>query len=172
MVAEGGAAGDLVKTNTVEDSSSQTGWSIADKHEFRTARSPGGFTQPSGNGAFRVGISGPGSNSAASGGPTITSRVFRVPAELSVDFSGVTDADGVADAAPTATYRWQRFDAAGTTLEQDNIGSDATYTLTDADAGKTIKVVVSFEDDKGFAEGPLTSDDCATPSSMCGCNTR
>ena len=78
---------------------------------------------------------------------------------LSVDLSGITDTDGIADAARAVTdYRWQRFAADGVTRQRADIGTDATYTLTDADIGKTIKVTVSFEDDNGFSEGPLTSD--------------
>ena len=151
--------GDWMSTGTDQDSGSAAGWSIGDKHEFRTKGNPRAFTQIPGTGALKISINGAGSNSVASGKPAITtSTAFRVPAMLSVDFSGITDTDGLADIGPSVTYRWQRFDAAGTTLDQDNIGSDAAYTLTDDDAGKTIKVAVSFEDDSGFAEGPLTSD--------------
>ena len=59
--------------------------------------------------------------------------------------------------ATNATYKWQRFNAAGTTLETDSIGTDATYTLTDTDATKTLKVVVNFTDDASNSEGPLAS---------------
>ena len=59
--------------------------------------------------------------------------------------------------ATNATYKWQRFAANGTTLDTDSIGTGSTYTLTDADAGKTLKVVVSFTDNGGNSEGPLTS---------------
>ena len=68
--------------------------------------------------------------------------MFRVPAVLGVDLSGITDTDGVTNIATTATYKWQRFNAAGTTLETDSIGTGSTYTLTDTDATKTLKVVV------------------------------
>ena len=37
------------------------------------------------------------------------------------------------------------------------IGTGSTYTLTAADVGKKIKVAVSFTDDAGTSEGPLTS---------------
>ena len=92
------------------------------------------------------------------GTPAITApNVFRVPAELGVDLSGITDTDGTTGIASNATYKWQRFAANGTTLETDSIGTASTYTLTDADAGKTLKVVVSYTDDGGNSEGPLTS---------------
>ena len=59
--------------------------------------------------------------------------------------------------ATNATYKWQRFNAAGTTLETDSIGTGSTYTLTHTDATKTLKVVVNFTDDASNSEGPLTS---------------
>ena len=97
-------------------------------------------------------------NTAAAGTPAVTApNVFRVPAVLGVDLSGITDADGTTGIASNATYKWQRFAANGTTLETDSIGTASTYTLTDADAGKTLKVVVSYTDDGGNSEGPLTS---------------
>ena len=117
-------------------------------------------------------------NTAAAGTPAITApNVFRVPAVLGVDLSGITDTDGVTNIATNATYKWQRFNAAGTTLETDSIGTDATYTLTDADATKTLKVVVNFTDDASNSEGPLTSAatsaitaaaSCATPTYVGG----
>ena len=103
--------------------------------------------------------------------------MFRVPAVLSVDLSGITDTDGVTGIATNATYKWQRFNAAGTTLETDSIGTDATYTLTNTDATKTLKVVVNFTDDATNSEGPLTSAatsaitaaaSCATPTYVGG----
>ena len=97
-------------------------------------------------------------NTPAAGAPAITApNVFRVPAVLGVDLSGITDTDGTVTIATNATYKWQRFNAAGTTLETDNIGTDATYTLTDTDATKTLKVVVNFTDDASNSEGPLAS---------------
>ena len=97
-------------------------------------------------------------NTPAAGTPAVTApNVFRVPAELGVDLSGITDADGTTGIASNATYKWQRFAANGTTLDTDSIGTASTYTLTDADAGKTLKVVVSYTDNGGNSEGPLTS---------------
>ncbi len=164
--------GQWARTNTNEDSGATAGWAIGDKHEFRTDGNTRAFTQSSSTGALKISVNGPPVNSQASGKPVITTPItFRVPAVLSVDFSGITDtSDGTADVARAITnYRWQRFAADGTTLEQDNIGADATYTLTDADAGKTIKVSVSFEDDSGFPEGPFTSDATAAITAIEQC---
>ena len=97
-------------------------------------------------------------NIPAAGTPAVTApNVFRVPAVLTADLSGITDTDRVTGIASNATYKWQRFAANGTTLDTDSVGTGSTYTLTDADAGKTLKVVVSFTDNGGNSEGPLTS---------------
>ena len=97
-------------------------------------------------------------NTPAAGTPAITApNVFRVPAVLSVDLSDITDTDGVTNIATNSTYKWQRFDSTGVTLDTDSIGTGSTYTLTDTDAGKTLKVVVNFTDDANNSEGPLTS---------------
>ena len=97
-------------------------------------------------------------NTPAAGTPAVTApNVFRVPAVLSADLTGITDTDRVTGIATNATYKWQRFAANGTTLDTDSVGTGSTYTLTDADAGKTLKVVVSFTDNGGNSEGPLTS---------------
>ena len=157
VVAEAGP-GDWYRAGTAEDSGAAAGWSIGDNHEFRTAGNTRAFTQSQSAGALKIEINGPATNSPAAGAPAITAPVLRVPATLVADLSGITDTDGAADIAPTVAYRWQRFASDGMTLRRDNIGTDATYTLTDADVGKTIKVMVSFEDDNGFSEGPLTSD--------------
>ena len=109
-------------------------------------------------------------NTPAAGTPAVTApNVFRVPAVLGVDLSGITDADGTTGIASNATYKWQRFNAAGTTLDTDSIGTASTYTLTDADAGKTLKVVVSFTDNGGNSEGPLTSAATAAITAAASC---
>ena len=113
-------------------------------------------------------------NTPAVGTPTITTpNVFRVPAVLGVDLSGITDTNGTTGIADNATYKWQRFAADGTALDTDSIGTGSTYTLTDADAGKTLKVVVSFTDNGGNSEGPLTSAATAaiTAAAICAAPT-
>ena len=143
-----------------EDSASAPGWTIDNWLFYRSGS--GNFV---GDGLTSVQIRVNGVvNPNATGTPAITApNVFRVPAVLSVDISGIADTNGVTMIADTATYNWQRFDADGTTLEIDGIGTGATYTLTDADAGRNIKVQVSFTDDGNNPEGPLTS--AAVPAS-------
>ena len=87
-------------------------------------------------------------NSAATGAPTINGTA-QVGESLTASTSGIADADGLTNA--TYTYQWLADD----TEIDDATGS--TYTVTDADAGKAIKVRVSFTDDAGNAE-TLTSN--------------
>ena len=64
----------------------------------------------------------------------------------------MSDTDGLANA--TFTYRWISND--GSTVSDIFGATDTTYTLVEADEGKTIKVRVSFTDDRGNHE-TLTS---------------
>ena len=99
-------------------------------------------------------------NDAATGKPAIsgTAQVGRM---LTATTSGITDPDGNTkaengDAGYAYTYQWVQVDG-GT--ETDIAGeTSSTYTPSSSDVGKTIKVKVSFTDDLGSAEGPLTSD--------------
>ena len=85
----------------------------------------------------------PGQNTPATGAPTITGTV-RVGQTLTADTSAIADEDGLDDV--TFSYQWMADD----TNIQDATGS--TYTLTDADEGRTIMVKVSFTDDGGSDE--------------------
>ena len=67
---------------------------------------------------------------------------------LTADPSGITDADGLDNVS--YAYQWLRND--GTTGTNIQGATSATYTLADADEGKTIKVKVSFTDDAGNEE--------------------
>ena len=84
-------------------------------------------------------------NTRATGRPTIDGTP-QVGQTLTVDTSGISDADGLTHASYTYLYQWIRNNAniAGQT--------ESTYTLVDADEGKTIKVKVSFTDDANNAE--------------------
>ena len=101
-------------------------------------------------------LAAPAQAQDATGAPSITvPNVYRVPAVLGVDLSGITDDDGKSGLATSATYQWVRVD--GGTETDISGATNSTYTLAAADVGKTIKVKVSFTDDAGNAEGPLTS---------------
>ena len=81
-------------------------------------------------------------NSPATGAPTIDGTV-QVGETLTANTSGITDQDGLSNAS--YTYRWVRNDGAE---DADITGATSnTYTLVDADQGKTVKVRVSFTDD-------------------------
>ena len=86
-------------------------------------------------------------NSPATGVPTITGTA-QAGETLTADTSGIEDADGLADAS--YSYQWLAEDA------EISGATDSTYTLASDDVGKTIKVRVSFTDDRGHGE-ELTS---------------
>ena len=90
-------------------------------------------------------------NSAATGAPAISDTV-QVGQTLTASTSGISDSDGLTNA--TFTYQWLSSDGAS---DSDISGaSSSTYTLVESDEGKTIKVRVSFTDDRGHQE-TLTS---------------
>ena len=98
-------------------------------------------------------------NNAATGTPVITKgdstaldAAPRAEDTLAVDVSGIGDADGLPDKdgdsvlgeAEDFDYQWFRVDS-GTETPIAN-ATNATYTATDDDVGKTLKVKVSFTD--------------------------
>ncbi len=67
---------------------------------------------------------------------------------MTAETSGIDDADGLSKAV--FTYQWVRNDRSA---DADISGATgASYTLVDADEGKTIKVKVFFTDDRDFDE--------------------
>ena len=88
------------------------------------------------------------SNTPATGLPTI-SGTAQVGETLTADTSGIDDADGLDNV--TFSYQWIASDA-------DTAGATGdSYTLVEADVGKTIRVRVTFTDRGGYAES-LTSE--------------
>ena len=90
-------------------------------------------------------------NDAATGLPTI-SGTARVGATLTAATTDIADADGL---PASFSYQWVRVDS-GTDTGISGATS-STYTLVGDDEGNTVKVEVSFTDDAGNSEGPLTS---------------
>ena len=82
-------------------------------------------------------------NNPATGLPTI-SGTAQAGQTLTADTSDITDANGLANVS--YTYQWLADDAD----IQDATGS--TYVVSDDDVGKTIKVRVSFTDDRNNSE--------------------
>ena len=102
---------------------------------------------------------------AATGAPTITGTAA-VGQPLAVDLTGIGDADGLTNVS--YSYQWVRVDADGLSNAVDIAdATDATYTLDDADLGKTLKVRVSFDDDGGNTE-TLTSAATVTVTTAAG----
>ena len=91
-------------------------------------------------------------NRAATGAPAITGKP-EVGETLTAGISGIMDEDGL-PAADQFAYQWISND--GTDDSDIDGATDSTYTVVQADAGKTIKVRVSFTDDAKFPES-LTS---------------
>ena len=88
-------------------------------------------------------------STAPTGLPTI-SGTPQVDQTLTADTSGITDADGLTSVS--YGYQWIRSDSGA---DADIAGAtDAIYTLVFADQGKTIKVRVSFIDDRNKRRGP------------------
>ena len=101
-------------------------------------------------------VTGPGDeeerNSPATGQPAI-SGTLQVGETLTASPSGIADADGLDNA--TFSYQWLADDV-------DISGAAGnSYTLTDSEEGKAVKVTVSFTDDAGNEES-LTSVVTAT----------
>ena len=90
-------------------------------------------------------------NTPATGVPAINGTA-QVGETLAADTSGIADADGLSDVS--YAYQWIRTDGGA---DADIAGAtDSTYTLTNDDAGKTIKLKVWLIDDNGNSE-TLTS---------------
>ena len=102
-------------------------------------------------------------NDPVTGKPGITGTA-QVGRTLTATVGTIADVDGVPNpffSAATTTVQWIQVDGGN---ESDISGATSeTYAVATADEGKKIKVKVSFEDDDGTVEGPLTSD--AYPSS-------
>ena len=86
-------------------------------------------------------------NTPATGAPTI-SGTAQVGETLTADTSGIADEDGLDDVS--FSYQWLAEDA------EISGATDSTYTLASDDVGRTIRVRVSFSDDRGHGE-ELTS---------------
>ena len=94
----------------------------------------------------------PKPNSPATGQPAITGTAH-VGETLTVDITAISDADGL-PAESEFDYQWTRND--GSTDANIAGGTDSTYVLLAADAGKFIKVQVTFTDKNDYPE-TLTS---------------
>ena len=94
-------------------------------------------------------------NSPATGAPTISGNP-QVGEALTAETFGISDGNGLSDDAQGFDYQWQRSDDGNAWTDIAGATAPNYWPLT-ADAGKHIRVRVSFEDDDGFDEGPIDS---------------
>lgn len=99
-------------------------------------------------------------NIAPTGLPSI-SGTARVGETLTASASAVADKDGLSN----ATFAWQWIADDGTSDAEIAGATAETYTLTAAEAGKTVKVRVTFTDDGGREE-TLVSEATAQVAAM------
>ena len=94
-------------------------------------------------------------NVVATGQPTITGGA-QVGKTLEAETDEIEEPNGMPADPTMFTYQWVRVD--GSNPETNIAGAtSSTYTLTADDVGDKFKVIVSFTDFRGNAEGPLTS---------------
>ena len=86
-------------------------------------------------------------NQVATGAPAITGTP-QVGQTLTAGPGDIADGNGIAN----ATFAWQWIASDGTSDADIADATGAEYTLTSAEAGKTIKVRVTFTDDEGTEE--------------------
>ena len=102
-------------------------------------------------------------NTPATGNPAITGTA-RVGQTLSAATSGIADADGLQDA--TFSYQWVSSD--GVTDSDIPGETGAAYVVRPGDAGKMIKVRVSFTDDAGNEETLTSAATAAVAATLPG----
>ena len=97
-------------------------------------------------------------NTAATGAVTIAGTAEQGQTLSAAGLSSIVDADGAPSSGFVYSYQWQRgtTDSQGTTWADISGATGASYTLTQADVGHTVQVVVSFDDAEGNTE-TLTS---------------
>ena len=143
-------AGDGASETDIAGATSVT-YTLSDDDEGKTVKVRVSFTDDAGNeetltSEVTSAIEAR-ANNPATGQPTITGTA-RVGETLTADTSDIDDEDGLTNA--TYSYQWMAHDGAS---ETDIAGATSvTYTLSDDDEGKTVKVRVSFNDDAGNEE--------------------
>ena len=140
-----------VADDTNIDGATGSSYTLADADEGKAVKVRVSFTDDAGNSeeltsdATEAVAAKP--NSPATGAPTI-SGMAQVGETLTADTSGIGDEDGLDNASFSSQWIAGDADIPGAT--------NSTYTLADADEGKTVKVRVSFTDD-GDNDETLTS---------------
>ena len=145
----------LADDTDVEGATDQT-YEVTDKDEGKTIKVRVTFTGSAGKEETLTSdatepVKPAQSNEPATGLPTINGAA-QVGETLTADASGISDADGMTDAV--FRYQWTWWDSG--TDEDIEGATGSTYDLSDGDEGRTIRVRVSFRDDRGHDES-LTS---------------
>ena len=99
-------------------------------------------------------------NTPATGEPGITGTA-RVGETLTATTAGIEDEDGMTGAV--FAYQWVRHDLTSATDTDIEGATGSTYTVTEADSGKAIKVRVTFTDDAGNEESLTSNAVAASP---------
>ena len=127
-----------------EDADGADGWSIHDQSHTK----PGNAAWTLPTFLARIEIRGIILPNTPAGGRAGISGSKTVGQVLTADTSGITDANGLDNAA--FSYQWVRVDGNN---ERDIPGATgSSYTLVEADYDKKIRVRVSFVDDAGYDE--------------------
>ena len=137
-----------VTTSSSEDSGGVADWSIADSHhQFTGSNQWINYLD-----AILIEFRGENAvpNVSATGVPTI-SGTAKEGSTLTAGTSGIADGNGLG----TLKYQWVRV--AGTVQTDIDGATASTYTPTEEDLDQTIIVRVSFIDQDGHPEGPLSS---------------
>ena len=145
----------LADETDIEGATDST-YEITEKDEGKTIKVRVTFTDNAGKeetltSAATAPVKPAQSNEPATGLPTINGTA-QVGETLTADTSGISDADGMTNAV--LRYQWTRRDS--DTDEDIQGATDSTYEVSDEDEGKTIRLMVSFSDDRGNDEA-LTS---------------
>ena len=155
-------------TDAVIQDATGASYSLVDADEGKTIKVKVSFTDNAGNDealtSAATALVAARPNSPATGAPTI-SGTAQVGETLTASTSGIADSDGITNVS--YSYQWVSND--GTDDSDISGATSSTYTLVDADEGKTIKAQVSFNDDAGNEEtltSTATSEVAAVPSPL------
>ena len=151
-----GSGYEAVFTDSTDQQTRGSGWTIGDRAATSVVGSWGNLASTWGTIPVEIWASPiPPPNRHAAGVPLVHGE-RRVGKTLTADITGITDPEGLSD--PRFTYSWIRGDGVD---EESIMGEESeTYTLTDDDAGKRIRTLVTFLDDEEEREtavGPATS---------------
>ena len=138
---------DTTTSNDGEDSGAATGFSIANEYDYFESS----IWQRTGSGkSLRIAINGENTINTPATASIAISGMARVGQTLTSTTSDLVDPNGLPANASDYSLQWIRID--GPTQTPISGATGLSYTLVAADAGKRLKVRVSFTDGLDFAE--------------------